>query len=1308
MLTRILIICSLLNHVESLSIGHLDGEALYSTASITCPTGFQIDIYYASFGDNCQATYENNVLKRMQDACNGRNSCSWRVVDGYGTNFDPFYGCDKALDWLWMCYNPLRISQAKSKALVYQLPTTSFLATSSSPTTPAYHAPEKSRAGQYAPHYNVFRGGWCAAQNSGFYIIGCYKDTGNRALRWGPHNFGYTHDSCRDFCLAVGMQYFALQAGSWCSCDFDINHVIQYGVGTGCAANGGGGALLNNVYGLEYLEIDLGSKHQITGIDTWGRFVHPKECTAGNGAQFVKQYLIKYAETADDAAVDYMWKNFYPKQGGFFEGNADCNTEKSHLFVGNPLYARYVRFYPRSWSVWPCMRVEIYGFPFVESNSDSSLAVNLPNNNFIASTFYPDCPAYYAKSDVASGYSWCAGSQDNNMKYKYLGCYADSNNRALRYGPHAYGYTVTSCRIACHGYYYFAVQHDSWCSCDNDVNSVTQYGTSSACTVHRIGAAGANSIYINYFRGCFKDTIDRALRYGPHEYGYTVDSCRTACIDYLYYAIEATSWCSCDNDWNHVTKHGTSTGCANGIGGIGSNDVYENMHVGIQEDSLQVDLGQISQIYAVSTFGRIWHNQFVTKYNVEYSLDGYEYNLYGVFDGNTDESNEKKHVFNNYINARYIKFIPKEWNYYNSMRVAIYGNCGATTSDTNECFAPISDTNECDPICSSYSVGSICVDKKCICDTTTGYEGDGIVCTPIVETHYDFVTASASNYNETSGNIEGVVVNTDSNDATVRNIYCGNDQHKPVWSALLSLTQDYEVLNTLNDIGSSDQNVQDIQKYIQCTESIFYIIMNSGRFSPTNSFNIFIQYFNRLLNVMNEFDITGSFDINSVTNAINNLIAETLDAISSGIPFDVPFGNYNNWQDYKNQHTTDGEIFNPFDHQEDIAVIVSNKVCQKIIGNIDDILKELAESDAIQDVIDEFSANIESFLDNDSLNIFSVLVGDALRNGDYKSVAIMMTFGMQICGTKGIRGCLSRSYNVLFNLNGDEPKIFESRSAYVEMPGTSLGVAMNGFIYYDILTGINDILSNELAFDIGIAASSVPFGKAQKIKEIWEEYSQLLNDVPYIGGNDEFLSAVNFFDNGVNDNGGIINMLIDGITGRLSIKLAITNAASGTIYCEGFRININQGSEEFSINILAGVEYRNELNEIKYGHEWIENASNAGCKTVKEIMNIIFNQCFEQLFIIKDSIVEAGEFIVNVLQGIVGSIISEITSVFDTIGDFFDGITDTLSNTALKMSDEIESMIFDISNGIVTIGTQFANAMESGANAIVDGLGSLF
>ena len=65
--------------------------------------------------------------------------------------------------------------------------------------------------------------------------------------------------------------------------------------------------------------------------------------------------------------------------------------------------------------------------------------------------------------------------------FKEIGPYADTGRRALRYGPHRYGYTPESCAKATKGFKYFALQNNGWCCADNDLNHATRYGKSNRC-----------------------------------------------------------------------------------------------------------------------------------------------------------------------------------------------------------------------------------------------------------------------------------------------------------------------------------------------------------------------------------------------------------------------------------------------------------------------------------------------------------------------------------------------------------------------------------------------------------------------------------------------------------------------------------------------------------------------------------------------------------------------------------------------------------------------------------------------------------
>ncbi|KAL9960201.1 hypothetical protein ACROYT_G033623 [Oculina patagonica] len=97
---------------------------------------------------------------------------------------------------------------------------------------------------------------------------------------------------------------------------------------------------------------------------------------------------------------------------------------------------------------------------------------------------------------------------------------------------------------------------------------------------------------------------------------------------------------------------------------------------------LQVDLGSLNTIVTgVATQGRPVLSRWVTKYKLQYSDDGVNFQYYKEqgqstdkeFAGNTDRNTVVYHDLNPPITARYIRFRPVAWYYQINMRVELYG-----------------------------------------------------------------------------------------------------------------------------------------------------------------------------------------------------------------------------------------------------------------------------------------------------------------------------------------------------------------------------------------------------------------------------------------------------------------------------------------------------------------------------------------------------------------------------------------------------------------------------------------------------------
>jgi hypothetical protein len=51
--------------------------------------------------------------------------------------------------------------------------------------------------------------------------------------------------------------------------------------------------------------------------------------------------------------------------------------------------------------------------------------------------------------------------------------------------------------------------------------------------------------------GCYTEDSDHDLGYGPQSKGFSVDSCRKACLQYPYFAVQADGYCSCDYTYGY-------------------------------------------------------------------------------------------------------------------------------------------------------------------------------------------------------------------------------------------------------------------------------------------------------------------------------------------------------------------------------------------------------------------------------------------------------------------------------------------------------------------------------------------------------------------------------------------------------------------------------------------------------------------------------------------------------------------------------------------------------------------------------------
>ncbi|XP_028921673.1 lactadherin isoform X2 [Ornithorhynchus anatinus] len=100
----------------------------------------------------------------------------------------------------------------------------------------------------------------------------------------------------------------------------------------------------------EWLQIDLGTRKQVTGIITQGArdFGH---------IQYVAAYRVAHS---DDGKTWTEYQDSITKDTKIFHGNSDNNSHKKNVF-DQPFYARFVRILPTAWHDRITLRVELLG-----------------------------------------------------------------------------------------------------------------------------------------------------------------------------------------------------------------------------------------------------------------------------------------------------------------------------------------------------------------------------------------------------------------------------------------------------------------------------------------------------------------------------------------------------------------------------------------------------------------------------------------------------------------------------------------------------------------------------------------------------------------------------------------------------------------------------------------------------------------------------------------------------------------------------------------------------------------------------------
>ncbi|XP_027059482.1 neurogenic locus Notch protein-like [Pocillopora damicornis] len=533
---------------------------------------------------------------------------------------------------------------------------------------------------------------------------------------------------------ALGMASYAIPNGQVkASSEWDPNHAaiqgrLHYLPPPG--KQGGWSAKRNNAN--QWLQIDLGALLKVTAVATQGRSNHD---------QWVTKYKLQYS---DDGATFTFYIEAGQSVAKEFAANKDRSTIVYHS-LNPPKVTRFIRFRPVAWKSHISMRVEVYGCSACgEALGMASYAI--PNGQVKASS---EWDPNHAAIQGRLHYLPPPGKQ---------GGWSAKHNNANQWLQIDLGALLKVTAVATQG----RSNHDQWVTKYklqySDDGATFSYYMEAGQSVAKEFAANKDRSTIVY-HSLNPPKVTRFIRFRPVAWKshismrvevYGCSDCGEA-LGMASYAIP-NGQVKASSEWD--PNHAAIQGRLHYLPPPGKQGGWSSKHNNVNQ-WLQIDLGALLKVTAVATQGRSNHDQWVTKYKLQYSNDGATFSYYmeagqsvaKEFVANKDRSSVVYHSLNPPKVTRFIRFRPVSWKSHISMRVEVYGcsardyceqnpcKNGATCSNVEEgyqctCKPGYSgaqcdqDINECTN--SPCQNGATCVNLQGSyrCDCKSGYNGN--------------------------------------------------------------------------------------------------------------------------------------------------------------------------------------------------------------------------------------------------------------------------------------------------------------------------------------------------------------------------------------------------------------------------------------------------------------------------------------------------------------------------------------------------------------------------------------------------------
>lgn len=322
--------------------------------------------------------------------------------------------------------------------------------------------------------------------------IGCYVDDGNRDLQDGPRQYGYTSDTCNIACSAY--TYFALQNNGWCVCsnayssESQYRHVGDNECGSNCVGDDQrcGAGWRNAVFST-----GQASRVESTYLG----------CYVDDGSRDLRQGPRVYGHTSSTCNEACSGFSFFSLQN-----NGWCACDNAYGSA-----AQYVRV------------------------ADSQCGNNCAGDDQLCGAGWRN--AVYSRTSQTSMTQVCQA----NGVFDSAGteCVPVTCQRPNL--PANWAYTDDAA---------FTAQSVARLRCADGYQSTSGQSGAASQVEFTCNADGEHSAQISVplqYIGCHVDDGNRDLQDGPRQYGYTSDTCDTACQGWSFFALQNNGWCVCSN-----------------------------------------------------------------------------------------------------------------------------------------------------------------------------------------------------------------------------------------------------------------------------------------------------------------------------------------------------------------------------------------------------------------------------------------------------------------------------------------------------------------------------------------------------------------------------------------------------------------------------------------------------------------------------------------------------------------------------------------------------------------------------------------